>query len=60
MENYAEVNLAHWNRRVVHHVRGYKLEQFRTDQSYLSEVIRFDLPRLGSIEDLDIIHLQCG
>ena len=28
-------------------------------QRYLSHVVRFDLPRLGSIADLDVVHLQC-
>jgi SAM-dependent methyltransferase len=59
MGNYLAVNLAHWNSRVIHHVRGYGLDQYRTDQSHLSHVIRFDLPRLGSIEGLDVLHLQC-
>ena len=59
MGDYIEVNLAHWNSRVIHHVRGYGLDRYRTDHGYLSHVIRFDLPRLGSIEGLDTLHLQC-
>jgi SAM-dependent methyltransferase len=59
MDDYRKVNLAHWNSRVSHHVRGYGLERFRIDSSHLSHVIRFDLPRLGSIEGLDVVHLQC-
>lgn len=59
MGDYLDVNLAHWNSRVIHHVRGYGLDRYRADQDYLSHVIRFDLPRLGSIEGLDVLHLQC-
>jgi SAM-dependent methyltransferase len=59
MSDYVNVNLANWNSRVPHHVRGYGLEQYRTDPKHLSEVVRFDLERLGSIEGLDVVHLQC-
>ena len=59
MSDYAAVNLANWNSRVAHHERGYGLDDFRNDPSHLSQVVRFDLPRLGSIEGLDVVHLQC-
>jgi SAM-dependent methyltransferase len=59
VDDYVEVNLAHWNSRVIHHVHGYGLEEFLTDANHLSHVVRFDLPRLGSIEGLDVLHLQC-
>lgn len=54
------VNLANWQDRVAVHVGpgGYDLAAF-DDPSHLSEVVRFDLPRLGSIEGLDVVHLQC-
>ncbi len=59
MSDYATVNLAHWNSRVPHHVAGYELGGFASDPEHLSDVVRFDLPRLGSLDGLDIIHLQC-
>ena len=59
MSDYLAVNLANWDSRVPHHVQGYGLERFRSDPSHLSDVVRFDLPRLGSIEGLDVVHLQC-
>ncbi|GAC1599072.1 MAG: class I SAM-dependent methyltransferase [Acidimicrobiales bacterium] len=59
MSDYAAVNLANWNSRVAHHERGYGIDDFRSDPSHLSQVVRFDLPRLGSIEGLDVVHLQC-
>jgi SAM-dependent methyltransferase len=59
MSDYIAVNRAHWASRVPHHVVGYGLESFRSDPAHLSHVVRFDLPRLGSITDLDVVHLQC-
>jgi 2-polyprenyl-3-methyl-5-hydroxy-6-metoxy-1,4-benzoquinol methylase len=59
VDDFVKVNLAHWNSRVTHHVRGYGLERFYSDPEHLSHVVRFDLPRLGSIEGLDVVHLQC-
>lgn len=37
---------------------GYDLAGF-DDPQYLSHVVRYDLPRLGSIANLDVVHLQC-
>ncbi|MEY2443843.1 MAG: hypothetical protein QOE00_423 [Ilumatobacteraceae bacterium] len=59
MSDYLAVNLANWNSRVPHHVQGYGLERYRSDATYLSDVVRFDIPRLGSIAGLDVVHLQC-
>lgn len=59
VDNYVEVNLAHWNSTVIHHVRGYGLEKYVTDPGHLSNVIRFDVPRLGDVAGLDVLHLQC-
>ncbi len=59
MSEYQTVNLAHWNSRVPAHLQGYGLDRFRSDPSYLSGVVSFDRPRLGSLEGLDVIHLQC-
>jgi len=59
VSDYWAVNLANWNSRVPHHEQGYGLDDFRADPSHLSEVVRFDLPRLGSIDGLDVVHLQC-
>ncbi len=56
---YLAINRANWNSRVPHHERGYGLDDFRTDPTHLSDVVRFDLPRLGDISGLDVVHLQC-
>ena len=59
VDGYLAVNLANWNSRVVFHERAYGLEQFRADPRHLSEVVRFDLERLGPVEGLSGVHLQC-
>jgi SAM-dependent methyltransferase len=37
----------------------YGLERFERDRQHLSDVVRFDLPRLGDLAGLDVVHLQC-
>jgi SAM-dependent methyltransferase len=59
VDSYVEVNRANWDSRVLHHLKGYELDNFRSDPTFLSEVVRFDLPRLGDITGLDVVHLQC-
>ncbi len=59
MSDYVAVNRANWNSRVKHHLGAYDLQSFRNDPAHLSHVVAFDLPRLGSIADLDVVHLQC-
>ena len=59
VNDYVAVNRANWNSRVAHHVRAHALDRFRADPAYLSHVVEFDRPRLGSIEGLDVVHLQC-
>ena len=58
-DEYLAINLANWNSRVPHHVLGYGLDRYLEDPAYLSDVVRFDLPRLGDIAGLDVVHLQC-
>src|SRR5580704_8166882 len=59
VSDYVAVNLANWNSRVAHHEKGYRLDQYRSDPAHLSNAVRFDLPRLGYIRGLDVVHLQC-
>jgi len=59
MTDYAAVNRANWDSRVPHHLAGYGLEEFRSDPHHLSQVVEFDRHRLGSIADLEVVHLQC-
>jgi SAM-dependent methyltransferase len=59
-DRWREVNLANWESRVSHHVGpgGYELDAF-DDPEYLSGVVRYDLARLGRLDGLDVVHLQC-
>jgi len=56
-----DVNRAHWDNRAPVHARSasYEIEKFRADPAHLSQVVRFDLPRLGDIAGLRTVHLQC-
>lgn len=59
--DYRNINYANWQARVPLHAVSpeYGLDQFRADPNHLSDVVRFDLPRLGDITGLDVVHLQC-
>ncbi|WP_427887152.1 class I SAM-dependent methyltransferase [Kribbella sp. GL6] len=61
MADYRDYNKANWDERVPVHVASpdYHVEQFLADPSYLSGVVRFDLPRLGDVSGLRGVHLQC-
>lgn len=60
VEDWRALNLANWEARVPLHTSpgGYDLAGF-DDPRYLSSVVRYDLPRLGDVEGLDVVHLQC-
>jgi SAM-dependent methyltransferase len=61
VERYFEVNRANWDERAPAHAASsyYAFERYVEDPSYLSDVVRFDLPRLGDINGLRGVHLQC-
>jgi SAM-dependent methyltransferase len=61
LEHYFEFNRANWDERAPAHAASsdYAVERFIEDPSYLSHVVRFDLPRLGDIDGLRGVHLQC-
>jgi SAM-dependent methyltransferase len=58
-ESFA-VNRAMWDERAPAHADSpdYAVSQF-ADPAYLSDVVRFDRERLGDIQGLDLVHLQC-
>jgi len=60
VDEYRAINHANWESRVDHHVASdeYGLARYE-HPDHLSTIVRFDLPRLGSIEGLDAVHLQC-
>jgi SAM-dependent methyltransferase len=61
MDDYRDVNRASWDDRVAAHTASpdYAVARFTEDESFLSEVVSFDAPRLGDIAGLDAVHLQC-
>jgi SAM-dependent methyltransferase len=60
-EDYRVLNRASWDERVPAHVASadYGVLRFAADPSFLSDVVRFDLPRLGDVAGLRGVHLQC-
>ena len=61
MEDYRVVNRASWDERAPAHAASpdYNVAEFLASPTYLSDVVRFDLPLLGDIEGLRGVHLQC-
>jgi SAM-dependent methyltransferase len=61
MNDSFAINLANWEERVPAHAaaKSYAVDRFVEDPTYLSKVVRFDSARLGDIEGLDGVHLQC-
>ena len=61
VEDYRGVNRASWDERVPAHVASvdYQVSRFADDPGHLSDVVRFDLPRLGNVRGLRGVHLQC-
>jgi len=61
LDEHAAENLAAWDERAPAHAASpdYHVDDFVTDPDYLSEVVRFDLPRLGEVRGLRGVHLQC-
>ena len=61
VDRYAEVNRASWDERAPAHAASvdYAVEQFIDDPEFISNVVRFDLPRLGDIRGRRGVHLQC-
>lgn len=58
-DEYLRINRANWDSRVPAHAAAYDLDAYRRDPEHISSVVRFDLPRLGSVSGLDVVHLQC-
>ncbi len=61
MEEYQRLNRANWDERAPAHAAspGYSLDRFASDPTFVSDVVRFDLPRLGDIAGARGVHLQC-
>jgi SAM-dependent methyltransferase len=61
VDRYVDVNRASWDERAPAHAASadYAVKRFIEDPDFLSDVVRFDLPRLGDIRGVRGVHLQC-
>ena len=61
MDDYVTINKASWDERAPAHAAspGYAVDRFVADPTFLSDVVRFDLPLLGDVTGLRGVHLQC-
>jgi SAM-dependent methyltransferase len=61
VEEYARINGSYWDERAPAHAASpdYAVARFADDPQFLSDVVRYDLPRLGDVAGLDLVHLQC-
>lgn len=55
------VNKQLWDERAPAHAASpdYGFDKFVNDSAYIGSVVRFDVPRLGLVEGLRGVHLQC-
>lgn len=60
-DEYRALNRAHWDERAPAHAASpdYAVARFVEDPAFISDVVRFDLPRLGDIAGQRGAHLQC-
>ena len=58
-DDYLAINRANWDSRAPIHAEGYGIERYLSDPAALSDVVRFDVPRLGDITGREVVHLQC-
>jgi SAM-dependent methyltransferase len=58
---YTATNRAMWDDRAPAHAASadYAVQRFVDDPSFLSDVVSYDLPRLGDVTGLRGAHLQC-
>jgi SAM-dependent methyltransferase len=59
--DYLAINRASWDERAPAHAASpdYRVAELLADPARLSDVVRFDLPRLGDLTGVRGVHLQC-
>lgn len=58
-DDYIDINQKNWDSRVEGHLTGYDIKTLRSKPDAISDVVRFDVPRIGDVKGLRGIHLQC-
>jgi SAM-dependent methyltransferase len=61
MDEMMAANRRMWDERAPAHAAspGYCVARLVDDPQYISDTVAFDLPRLGRLDGLDVVHLQC-
>ncbi|GAA2750432.1 class I SAM-dependent methyltransferase [Amnibacterium kyonggiense] len=61
MDEWIALNRTNWDERAAPHAASpdYAVERFVADPAFLSDVVRFDLPRLPDVRGKRGVHLQC-
>jgi len=61
MTDYRDINRATWDERAPAHAASpdYAVARFEEDAGFLSDVVSFDVPRLGDVRGARGVHLQC-
>jgi SAM-dependent methyltransferase len=57
--DHRAVNLSNWESRVPLHVAGYSINALLERPDAVTGVVAFDRERLGELNGLDVVHLQC-
>lgn len=59
--DYRDINRANWDERAPAHAAspGYNVQGFIDNPRLISQVVSFDIPRLGDLSGLRGVHLQC-
>ena len=61
MEDWTELNRRNWDERAAPHSASpdYAVQRFVDEPEFISDVVRFDLPRLPDLRGKRGVHLQC-
>jgi SAM-dependent methyltransferase len=61
MDEYLAINRANWDERADVHAGSseYAIDRYLSDPQHLSKVVRFDRQRLGDLDGVAGVHLQC-
>ena len=61
MREYLAINRANWDERAAAHAASpdYAVDRFIADPEFISQVVQFDRARLGNLDGVSGVHLQC-